>query len=83
MQDQGVKHTRVGVWDLYEERNPKIVWRLPGFATIEHYADMLQNLPYVWRMLKDISSIPNCWLLLCCYLLVAFAHSLLPAVTLW
>ncbi|KAH9947363.1 P-loop containing nucleoside triphosphate hydrolase protein [Amylocystis lapponica] len=78
-----VKHTRVGVWDLYEERHPKFIWRLPGLSTVERYGEMFQNAPYVWKMLKDISSIRNCWSLLCCFLLVQLLLSLIPAASLW
>lgn len=78
-----VKHTRIGVWDFYEERQPILGWNIPGVATLEHYLEVTRSLPYVWRMIKDISSIPNCWLLVLIYVFVELVQSLIPAVSLW
>ncbi|KAI0935711.1 hypothetical protein AcW1_000157 [Taiwanofungus camphoratus] len=79
-----VKHSRIGVWDLYEEKPPPIFgWSVPGLFKLEQYLKMAQSLPYVWRMIKDISSIRNCWILLFCYVLVELLLSLVPAATVW
>ena len=78
-----VKHMRIGVWDFYEERRPILGWDIPGIATLEHYLEVTRSLPYVWRMIKDISSIPNCWLLILVYVSVELIQSLIPAVSLW
>lgn len=45
--------------------------------------EMVNNLPYVWRMLKDIVTIPSCLTLLVSYLILEFAVALVPAVSLW
>ncbi|EED84781.1 predicted protein [Postia placenta Mad-698-R] len=78
-----VSHTRLGVWDLYEERAQVLGLRIPGTSRLEHYLSVSQSLPYVWKMLKDISGIQNCWLLLLLYLTVEFIKALLPATSLW
>ncbi|TFK76612.1 P-loop containing nucleoside triphosphate hydrolase protein [Pluteus cervinus] len=77
-----VKHTRVGVWDLYEEVGP-VAAKLPGASSYERWVQVKNDLPYVWRMLKDLGSIGDCWLLLAGYLAVEWTASLLPAVALW
>ncbi|EMD41302.1 hypothetical protein CERSUDRAFT_109898 [Gelatoporia subvermispora B] len=77
-----VKHTKVGVWDLYEEI-PRELEHVPGASRIEQILEIKQNSPYLWRMMKDIASIRSCWFLLCTYALVHFILSLLPAVNLW
>ncbi|KAH7911825.1 P-loop containing nucleoside triphosphate hydrolase protein [Hygrophoropsis aurantiaca] len=76
-----IKHTRIGVWDLYEERQTDLP--IPGSSKLETYAQMIQSLPYVWRMIKDIFSINRCWILLSLYLVVELISSLIPAVSLW
>lgn len=83
---KNVKHTKVGVWDLYEDnsqvpvsaRLKSLSW--PGFKS---YAILAQTFPYVWRMIKDIASTPDCSILLLAYLLVELAVSLVPAVSLY
>ena len=76
-----IKHTRIGVWDLYEEKPTNIP--IPGTSRLETVSQMLQGLPYVWRMLKDICSIRRCLILMPLYLIVEVATSLIPAVSLW
>ena len=77
-----VKHTRLGVWDLYEQVDPGII-RLPGVSELGRRLEILNDLPYVWRMLKDVASIKSCWLYFLVYCIVELLSSLLPAVTLW
>ena len=77
-----VKHSRLGVWDLYEERHPELS-RIPGASRAESYLEIAQSLPYVWRMIRDIGCIKNCWLLLSLYLFVTILSALVPAVALW
>ncbi|KAG2050161.1 P-loop containing nucleoside triphosphate hydrolase protein [Suillus hirtellus] len=48
-----VKHTRIGIWDLYEERQPHSL-RILGSSISETCIWMLQNMPYVVRMSKDM-----------------------------
>ncbi|OBZ79064.1 hypothetical protein A0H81_00117 [Grifola frondosa] len=79
---QRVKHTRIGVWDLYEEIQPELA-HVPGSSRLEHYLEMYQSFPYLWRMIKDILSIQSCWWLLVLYFSVDAVESLLPAAALW
>ena len=77
-----VKHTRLGVWDLYEQVDPGIT-QLPGVSEVARRLEILNDLPYVWRMVKDVASIKSCWLYFLVYCIVELLSSLLPAVTLW
>ncbi|KAI6137034.1 P-loop containing nucleoside triphosphate hydrolase protein [Pisolithus sp. B1] len=78
---QHVKHTRMGVWDFYEELPLNVP--IPYSSKLETYAQLLEGIPFVWRMLKDICSIRRCLSLICLYLLVEVTMSLVPAVSLW
>ncbi|KZT68754.1 P-loop containing nucleoside triphosphate hydrolase protein [Daedalea quercina L-15889] len=78
-----VKHTRIGVWDLYEEKQPIFGWDIPGTSTLEYYLEITRSLPYVWQMLKDMSSIQNCWIFATLYVIVGLALSVIPAASLW
>lgn len=77
-----VKHTRLGVWDLYEEIHPEFQ-RIPGSSKLEQYSEVVRSFPYVWRMIKDVGSLKNCWFLLAAYLVITVVSSLIPAVALW
>ncbi|KAH9891326.1 P-loop containing nucleoside triphosphate hydrolase protein [Cubamyces lactineus] len=77
-----VKHTRIGVWDLYEEINPDLE-NIPGSTSLEKLLEAYACLPYLLRMCADILSIRSCWFLLVAYLTADFLHSLLPAASLW
>jgi hypothetical protein len=77
-----VKHTSIGVWDLYEERQTDMP-SIPGSSRLETYAQIVQCTPYVVRMLKDILGIRRCRILLSAYLVVEALTSLEPAISLW
>lgn len=77
-----VKHTKVGVWDLYEEKEPELDF-IPGSSRLERYLAMKQNLPFLWRMLIDIGSVRSCWWLLVAYLGLVVVSAIVPAVALW
>ncbi|EJF60391.1 hypothetical protein DICSQDRAFT_162011 [Dichomitus squalens LYAD-421 SS1] len=77
-----VRHTKIGVWDLYEEREPKLS-RIPGSVKLERYLELLEGLPYVWRMIKDVINIPTCAFLLFIYALVELGQAIFPAAGLW
>lgn len=81
--DRRVKHTRIGVWDLYEERQTDLPPIIAGSSSFETYSQIIQCTPHVVRMLKDVLSIKDCWLLLSAFLLVEVLASLLPAISLW
>ncbi|KAH9855737.1 P-loop containing nucleoside triphosphate hydrolase protein [Lenzites betulinus] len=77
-----VKHTRIGVWDVYEEKAGPTV-KLPGAAVFEQHAEVVQCLPYIWRMIKDVLAIPYCTFLLWLFLMMETAMAFMPALTLW
>ncbi|KAL4065775.1 P-loop containing nucleoside triphosphate hydrolase protein [Scleroderma yunnanense] len=79
---QRIKHTRLGVWDLYEERMTDKI-PIPASSRLEILVQMFQGLPHVWRMLKDVCSIRRCLVLICLYLLVEIGTALIPAMSLW
>ncbi|KAJ6498112.1 P-loop containing nucleoside triphosphate hydrolase protein [Mycena vitilis] len=81
---QKVKHTRMGIWDLYEEIEPKLKL-VPGSlrSHLETYHEMKGSFPFVLRMFKEIGSIKECWWLLAGYLAIALALALIPAIELW
>ncbi|PFH50719.1 hypothetical protein AMATHDRAFT_75408 [Amanita thiersii Skay4041] len=79
-----VKHTHIGVWDLYEELQPSSNYLQQWSSSLRNsYYELITSLPYVWRMLKDIGRIRSCWSLLSLYLVIEISHSLLPAIQLW
>ncbi|KAI0329169.1 P-loop containing nucleoside triphosphate hydrolase protein [Cubamyces sp. BRFM 1775] len=81
--DEGrVTHTRYGVWDVYEEKS-SFAAAVPGASIIEKYAEVLQCMPYVWRTIKDIFSIPACSILLVIYFVMEFTRAVVPALALW
>lgn len=69
-----MKHSTIGVWDLYELPPPPKI-----SATLTPY---LQNAPYVWHMVKDVLAIPYCKPLLATYLSLDLLASLVPALSL-
>lgn len=77
-----VKHTKVGVWDLYEEKEPELA-NIPGSSRLERFLAMRQSLPYLWQMLKDIGSIRSCWWLLVWYMALVVVSAMVPAAALW
>lgn len=80
--DKHVKHTKLGVWDLYKEVQPELK-SIPGSSRLEPYLEMYQSLPFVWRMIQDIGSIRSCWVMLVTYLVLTILSALIPAVSLW
>ena len=79
---QRVRHTKLGVWDFYQEINSKLQY-LPGSNTIERIADTINTLPYVWKMFKDIGSMKDCRFRLILLFIVQFVAALIPATALW
>ncbi|KAF8624812.1 hypothetical protein AX15_005699 [Amanita polypyramis BW_CC] len=79
-----IQHTQLGVWDLYEELNPSTAY-LPGWSAslYETYLELVQSLPYLLRMVKDVIGIKTCWILLFTYFTTRLLLSLIPATELW
>ncbi|KAG2132773.1 P-loop containing nucleoside triphosphate hydrolase protein [Suillus clintonianus] len=76
------KHTRIGIWDLYEGRKSDLP-RVPASSISKTYAQIIESAPYLVRMLKDVLSIRGCSVLFPAYLVVEVLTSLIPAVSLW
>lgn len=74
-----VKHTNFGLWDLYVEVDDHIPYIQWPAISLQPY---IQSAPYVWRMIKDIISIPKCRFLLAAYVLTELAAAFIPALTL-
>lgn len=77
-----IKHTRIGVWDLYEEKTTELE-HIPGSSKLEALLQLKENLPYVWQMLLDIGSLKSCWTLLMLYYMIVIVSSFIPAISLW
>ncbi|KAJ6456145.1 P-loop containing nucleoside triphosphate hydrolase protein [Mycena sanguinolenta] len=81
---QKVKHTRIGIWELYETVEPRLKL-LPGSwrSQLETYHEMKQSFPFVLRMFREIGAIRACWFLLAGYLILTLLLALIPAIELW
>ena len=78
------KHTKAGIWDVYEQiPTGKIGTIVPGVSKLFRNVEMIEDLPFVWRMAKDVLKIESCRYYLCLYIFVKLLSSLEPAVTLW
>ncbi len=75
-----VEHRQFGVWDLYIERDPKLSY-FPTSWRIEQYVGLLNDLPYLWRTIRDVGSVA--WPLLVLYVAITLMKSLVPALNLW
>ena len=80
LQIESLVHRKLGVWDLYVERNPKLSCFRSSWK-IEEYVEMWNNLPYLWRSIRDVCSIA--WPLLLLYVAIMATSSLVPALKLW
>ena len=74
------EHIKLGVWDLYIKRT-RLLRYLPTSRKIEEYARVWKDAPYLWRTLRDMSTVA--WPRLSLYLVITLAKSLIPAVRLW
>ncbi|KAG1809947.1 P-loop containing nucleoside triphosphate hydrolase protein [Suillus plorans] len=77
-----VTHTRIGIWDLYEERGKELPRRSDS-SILEALVQIRDNTPYVIRMFKEIFNIRQVRRLLPAFLIVRVLDSLIPAVCLW
>ena len=75
-----VEHRQFGVWDLYIERDPKLSY-IPTSWRVEQYAGLLNDLPYLWRTVRDVGAVA--WPLLVLYVAITLMKSLIPALNLW
>jgi len=78
------KHTKAGIWDVYEQiPTGKFGVNIPGISKLSRNLDIIEDLPFVWRMAKDVIKIKSCWYYLCLFTFVKALASLEPAVALW
>jgi hypothetical protein len=75
-----VEHIKLGVWDLYIMRT-RLSRFLPTSRKIEVYRQIRKDIPYLWRTLRDMSTVALP--LLSLYLVITLAQSLIPALSLW
>ena len=75
-----VEHRQFGVWDLYIERDQKLSY-FPTSWRIEEYTRLHNDLPYLWRTIRDVGA--EAWPLLLLYVVVTLLKSLVPALSLW
>ncbi|KAI0716183.1 P-loop containing nucleoside triphosphate hydrolase protein [Cerioporus squamosus] len=77
-----IKRARLGVWDFYEE----IEVDSPRFALapiLNKLRELVDCLPYLMRMFKDVLSIPGCAPLVLIYALAQLGDALVPAIAIW
>lgn len=79
---KSVKHTRYGVWDVYEERLSSKSF-LPGLAILEQQAEIIKCMPFVWRMFRDVLALPYCAFLLVVFFAAELGQAFMPAASLW
>ena len=79
-----LKHTKAGIWDVYEQISTgKFGINIPGVSKVSRNLEFIQDLPFVWRMVKDVTKIKSCWYYLSLFVVVKVLASLEPAVALW
>ena len=78
-----VTHSKIGVWDWYEERYPDGYRLFSAALWKKKYSDIILSYPYVWRMVKDVIRIPGCKTQLIIYLSLELVSSLIPAASTW
>ncbi|KAF9784896.1 P-loop containing nucleoside triphosphate hydrolase protein [Thelephora terrestris] len=78
------KHIKAGIWDVYEQiPHSKFSIDIPWISGLTHNLEIVEDLPFFWRMLKDVTKIKWFWYHLSLFILVKILSSLLPAVALW
>jgi len=78
------KHTKADIWEVYEQiPTGKIGAIIPGVSKLFRNLELIEDLPFVWRMVRDVIKIKSCWYYLCLFILVKLLSSLEPAASLW
>ena len=78
------KHTKTDIWEVYEQiPTGKIGAIIPGISKLFRNVELIEDLPFGWRMVRDVIKIKSCWYYLCLFTLVKLLSSLEPAVALW
>ncbi|SRR6266851_8160545 len=74
---ENFNHFVLGIWDLYIEKRP-VKWRIPFYPLNADKTLFINDLPYLWKAIYDLSS-P----LLFARLAVSACLALSPAASLW
>ena len=78
------RHIKAGIWDMYEQiPHSKFSTDVPWISNITRNLEIVEDLPFFWRMVKDVLKMKSCRYHLCLFILVKILLSLQPAVTLW
>ena len=77
------KHTKADIWEVYEQIPTGKIGAIPGVSKLFRNLEIIEDLPFVWRMVKEVITIKSCWYYLCLFMFVKFLASLEPAVALW
>jgi hypothetical protein len=78
------KHTKAGVWDVYEQiPHNKFGFNIPWISKLTRNLEIFNDLPFIWRVIKDVMNIKSCRYYLSLFILVKILLSLQPAVALW
>ena len=78
------KHTAAGVWDVYEQiPHNKFGINIPWIAKLTRNLEIINDLPFIWRVVKDVVNIKSCRYYLFSFIFVRILLSLQPALTLW
>ena len=78
------KHTKAGVWDVYEQvPHNKFGIQIPWISKLTRNLEIVNDLPLIWRVIKDVMNIKSCRYYLLLLVLVKILLSLQPAVALW
>lgn len=78
------KHTKAGVWDVYEQvPHNKFGLKIPWISKLTRNLEIVNDLPLIWRVIKDVMNIKSCRYYLLSFILVKILLSLQPAVALW
>ena len=78
-----IRHTKLGIWDLYEQLDPNFSSPRWFTAIPELYDELVRSWPYLLRMVKDIFGVRSCRASLFSFIAIRLLLSLLPAVELW
>jgi hypothetical protein len=78
------RHIKAGIWDIYEQiPHSRFGIDIPWISNITRNLEIFEDLPFFWRVIKDVFRMKSCRYYLSLYILVKILLSLQPAVALW
>ena len=79
-----IRHTKAGIWEVHEQiPHTRFGFDVPWVEKVVRNLEILEDLPFYWRMVKDVVKFKSCRYYLSLFLLVKTLVSLQPAVRLW